>query len=87
MGIACLQLPPSRLRPYAQTFCQRAEALVAALRGIGWDARLPKACEWGGRACRKLVGCSPHGVIGLLAYDCRCSRTISSRASLPSCTG
>lgn len=48
MGIACLELPDSRLREYAATFESRASALVAALRGeAGWEAPMPEACELG----------------------------------------
>lgn len=46
MGIACLQLPPARVRTYAETFSRRAQVLVAALRGMGWDVRMPKACMY-----------------------------------------
>jgi hypothetical protein len=45
MGIACLQLPDSRLREYAAVFRARAAALTAALRArAGWDVEMPKAC-------------------------------------------
>jgi len=53
MGVACLQLPNSRLHEYAAVFKSRAAALTAALREhAGWDCAMPKACvsgsvEWG----------------------------------------
>ncbi|KAI8475100.1 MAG: class I and II aminotransferase [Monoraphidium minutum] len=47
MGIACLQLPQSRLQEYSQQFCRRAAALTAALREhAGWECPMPKACMY-----------------------------------------